>query len=118
MPTLERVPGPLPDDGGGDFVEPNTFPARRASDLGSLQLAAQPAGKKGLVLKNLKRFVREDEGATMVEYGLMVALIAVVCIVTVTFLGTQIGQTFRDTGVAVDGAQGAPQVAAGADANP
>ena len=31
----------------------------------------------------LKRFVREEEGATMVEYGLMIALIAVVLIVIV-----------------------------------
>ena len=38
-------------------------------------------------------FVRE-EGATMVEYGLMVALIAVVCIAAVTLLGTQIKAVF------------------------
>ena len=31
--------------------------------------------------------VRSEEGATMVEYGLMVALIAVVCIAAVTALG-------------------------------
>ena len=40
-----------------------------------------------------KLFVRE-EGATMVEYGLMVALIAVVCIAAVTLLGTQIKAVF------------------------
>jgi pilus assembly protein Flp/PilA len=40
-----------------------------------------------------KMFVRE-EGATMVEYGLMVALIAVVCIAAVTLLGTQIKAVF------------------------
>jgi pilus assembly protein Flp/PilA len=36
------------------------------------------------------RFVREEDGATMVEYGLMVALIAVVCIAAVTLLGTSL----------------------------
>ena len=31
-----------------------------------------------------------EEGATMVEYGLMVALIAVVCVTAVALLGTNI----------------------------
>ena len=42
----------------------------------------------------LKRFVREEEGATMVEYGLMVALIAVVCIFAVTAVGTKLSALF------------------------
>ena len=41
-----------------------------------------------------KLFVLE-EGATMVEYGLMVALIAVVCIAAVTLLGTNIRTIFN-----------------------
>jgi pilus assembly protein Flp/PilA len=47
--------------------------------------------KFAVSLKNL--FVRE-EGATMVEYGLMVALIAVVCIAAVTLLGSSIQAVF------------------------
>ena len=35
-----------------------------------------------------KRFVGDEDGATMVEYALMLALIAVVCIVAVTSIGT------------------------------
>lgn len=34
-----------------------------------------------------KRFVKGEEGATMVEYGLMLALIAVICIGAVTLVG-------------------------------
>ena len=34
------------------------------------------------------RFVREDEGASLVEYVLLIALIAVVCVGAVTLLGT------------------------------
>jgi pilus assembly protein Flp/PilA len=45
-------------------------------------------------------FVRE-EGATMVEYGLMVALIAVVCIAAVTLLGTSIQGIFTSAAAAV-----------------
>ena len=38
------------------------------------------------MIKKLINFFKDEEGATMVEYGLMVALIAVVCIVAVTVL--------------------------------
>ncbi len=40
----------------------------------------------------------EDEGATAVEYGLMVALIAVVIVTAVTLIGTNLSGLF--TGVA------------------
>jgi len=40
------------------------------------------------------RFARDEEGATMVEYGLMVALIAVVCIAAITLLGTSLNSLF------------------------
>lgn len=48
-----------------------------------------------LALSVRKLFVRE-EGATMVEYGLMVALIAVVCIAAVTLLGSSIKTVFTN----------------------
>ena len=38
----------------------------------------------------LSRFVREDEGATMVEYVLLVALVAVICVGAVTLLGSNV----------------------------
>lgn len=44
--------------------------------------------------KLLKKFVRGEEGATMVEYGLMVALIAVVCVAAVTLVGTSLQGMF------------------------
>lgn len=42
----------------------------------------------------IKKFLSQEEGATMVEYGLMVALIAVACIVAVTSLGSGISGLF------------------------
>ena len=39
--------------------------------------------------------LRHDRGATAVEYGLMVALIAVVIIVAVSLLGTNLGSLFN-----------------------
>lgn len=41
-----------------------------------------------------RKISRRDEGATAVEYGLMVALIAVVIIVAVTLLGGNLADTF------------------------
>ena len=40
------------------------------------------------------RIRNDEQGATMVEYGLMVALIAAFCIVTVTALGVAIDAKF------------------------
>ena len=49
-------------------------------------------------MKTLKhavaRFVREEEGVTAIEYGLIAGLIAVVIIGTVTKLGTQLNNVF------------------------
>jgi len=36
------------------------------------------------------KFVRDEEGASLVEYGLLLSLVAVVCIAAVTLLGTSI----------------------------
>ncbi|HEV3168576.1 MAG TPA: Flp family type IVb pilin [Isosphaeraceae bacterium] len=40
------------------------------------------------LIATVKSFVRDEEGATMVEYGLMLALIAVICLTAVTSVGT------------------------------
>ncbi len=49
----------------------------------------------------VKKFVSEEDAPTMVEYGLLVALIAVVCIVAVTLIGTNLNQTFTDIATAL-----------------
>ena len=48
-------------------------------------------------MKNLVNFFREDDGATMPEYALMVALIAVVCIGAVTAIGLAANGSFTAT---------------------
>jgi pilus assembly protein Flp/PilA len=42
----------------------------------------------------VKNFVNDDAGASMVEYGLMVALVAAACVTAVTALGTAISGKF------------------------
>lgn len=44
---------------------------------------------------------RSDEGATAVEYGLMVSLIAVVIIAAVTLLGTNLVTIFNTVAAAI-----------------
>jgi pilus assembly protein Flp/PilA len=44
----------------------------------------------------LKSLLRDDQGATMVEYGIMVALIAAVCIAVVTTLGSNVSNAFSN----------------------
>jgi len=46
------------------------------------------------MIKTLKTMIRDEEGATMVEYGLMLALIAVVCIAAVKVIGTNLSTLF------------------------
>ena len=42
----------------------------------------------------LQKFVRDEEGVTAIEYGLIAALIAVVIITSVTLVGTQLAAIF------------------------
>jgi pilus assembly protein Flp/PilA len=42
----------------------------------------------------VKKFSHDDTGATMVEYALMIALVAAACVVAVTALGTAISGQF------------------------
>jgi len=45
----------------------------------------------------------EETGASMLEYALMAALIAVVCIAAVTFLGRSASRTFSTVGSSISG---------------
>lgn len=42
----------------------------------------------------VRRFVKNDDAATMVEYALMLSLIAIVCILAVTAIGTNANTIF------------------------
>jgi pilus assembly protein Flp/PilA len=56
-----------------------------------------------LFIAHLQKFGSREEGATMVEYGLMVALIAVVCLVAVGTLGSSVSDVFTDIATEVAG---------------
>jgi len=51
-------------------------------------------------MKNLttavRKFIREDDGAALVEYAILVALIAVIAIIFVTSLGKKVSNKFSE----------------------
>lgn len=47
------------------------------------------------MLTTLTTMLRDDEGATMVEYGLMVALVALVALTAVKLLGSNLSSLFN-----------------------
>ena len=51
----------------------------------------------------IRRLVKEENGATMIEYGLIAALIAVALIAVLTSLGGAIGERFQDLVRAITG---------------
>lgn len=51
--------------------------------------------------KFFNRFLNDESGATAIEYGLIVALIAVVIVTAVTTLGTNLTTKFEEAGDAV-----------------
>ena len=50
------------------------------------------------MLKKIQWFLRQEQGASAVEYGLMVGLVAAAIIVVVTALGTNLTTLFSSVG--------------------
>ena len=48
------------------------------------------------MFKKIINFFKDEEGATMVEYALMLALIAIVCISAVVLIGENANSTFSE----------------------
>ena len=44
--------------------------------------------------KLINRVRHDEQGAALVEYGMLVGLIAVICVVAVTTLGTEVSSAF------------------------
>ena len=62
------------------------------------------------MMQELMKFIRDEEGATAIEYGLIIGLIAVLLISALTYIGTGLQTLFTDVktaiGTAVTGASG------------
>ena len=51
----------------------------------------------------IAKFLRDDTGATAIEYGLIAALLAVVIIAAVTLVGNNLQQVFTNVGSQLKG---------------
>lgn len=49
----------------------------------------------------VRRFVREETGATMVEYAIMLALIAAICIAAIKLVGTKTNTSYENLDTAM-----------------
>ena len=58
-----------------------------------------------------KSFVREEDGAAMVEYALLVGLIAVVSILVITALGDSVWKVFDESQKSLDTVTAQPKAA-------
>ncbi|MGI9042496.1 MAG: Flp family type IVb pilin [Gemmatimonadaceae bacterium] len=47
-------------------------------------------------MKGIRKFLHEEEGAALAEYGILIAFVAIAAIVAVTFFGDKIKQKFSD----------------------
>lgn len=56
------------------------------------------------MFKKMVSFLKQDEGQGMVEYGLIIALIALAVIGAITFLGDEISGIFNQIGDALEDA--------------
>lgn len=56
------------------------------------------------MLNSFKKFWNDTSGATAIEYGLIAALVAVVIIVAVTTVGTELEETFEAIASGLSGA--------------
>ncbi len=57
------------------------------------------------MLNHVRNFVRDEFGATMIEYGLIAALVAVAAIVALQSLGTSISGMFTAVSTKLDSAK-------------
>ena len=51
---------------------------------------------------NIRARIKDERGASLVEYALLLALIAVVCIAAITFIGERADESFSSTGSALN----------------
>jgi pilus assembly protein Flp/PilA len=49
-------------------------------------------------------WMQEEKGASMVEYALLVVLIAIIALIAVRFAGQEVSETFSEVGSGLDGA--------------
>ena len=62
--------------------------------------AGAPEGSMEFI-SHLRSFVRDEEGQDLLEYALLIALIALVCVGAVALAGTKVSQVFTNIAGAI-----------------
>ena len=55
------------------------------------------------MFKNFSAMMKDEKGQALAEYGLILALIAVVCVLALTGLGTTVAAKLTEIGTAIAG---------------
>lgn len=63
----------------------------------------QPAGSRTSVVSRARQFFRETDGAALIEYGLLVLLVAALCIVLLQTIGSKVSNGFNSANAALPG---------------
>lgn len=57
-------------------------------------------------MKTFSKFLKDESGATAIEYGLIAAILSVAIIVTLQFVGSELDTTYSTIGSALQTANG------------
>lgn len=49
-------------------------------------------------VRAVRNFVETDDGAALVEYAILIALIAVICLIVVATVGNKVSEKFSEVG--------------------
>ena len=73
------------------------------SPEGGLQVrrTAFEPGRRGSVVARARQFFAETEGAALIEYGLIVLLIAALCIILLQSIGSKVSNGFNSANAAI-----------------
>ena len=78
---------------------------RGVGKMASTTKSVKTQSRERLDMKNfINRFVHEDEGQDLVEYALLIAFIALACIIGLQQLGTAINNTYNSISSSLSGA--------------
>jgi pilus assembly protein Flp/PilA len=94
MPRVASPSGPIHPQLLALLALAGAFSSYRMSHLDFHVVERKPTRFRAV----LQRFGRETEGATLIEYGLLVLLIGVLCVVAIKTLGSGINNTLNSAG--------------------
>lgn len=66
-----------------------------------LKLMTRAQTELGYARRKLRKFVKSESGASLIEYSVLIILITVLTIVTIGLVGTKVGKAWTDLNAAL-----------------